>query len=874
MLVLSVVAAFAMSAVALSVASPALADYVPGTPESLGSESATGVAVNQATGNVYVGTNNGEVLEFNSAGEPQFFSLSENVGRAYQIAIDESGGANNGDIYVAAPEPYGTVTQFSESGVATGKKLEGLGNVGSVAVDSSGNVYIAIYAEPGNVVEYNSELEDPRTVLEVGVHINQIALNNNGNLYLAENQSGLGTSEYAPESGKFNPTPIHQLSEGGPEGTQGVAVDRSTGDVFVDNVHEIQEYNEAGTALGGPFGSFPTSQSVAVNETTKTVYPNVYGQTVDVFVPGLPTLPLTVKKTGAGEGTVTSVPSRMDCGPACHEETKEFEETRPVTLTAKAETGSEFVAWTGCESNPTPAECKVTMTTAKTVEVEFKPRTPAPLTVKKAGTGEGTVTSAPPGIGCGPACHEETHVFYENETVTLTENAETGSEFVKWTGCESNPTPAECVVTMTAAKTVEAEFKARTLLPLAVKKTGTGKGTVTSAPSGIDCGPACHEETHQFYENETVTLTEKAEKLSQFVKWTAGCESNPTPSECVVTMTAAKTVEVEFKPESAKEIKAREAQEAKSKYEEEKVRIKREYEERVAREKTEKELANLNTFEVFKNCPVHAEAEITPGHFQKDNLCVYARTETGKSAGSYTVGSITVPLAKSVALQFGTALDEETGHETFIPAANGAPSLIPGKEPVPGEPIAHISVAEQEELGWSKALMAKYAEAQATSALKKVYEKIEFAGPAAISRTNLLFQEGTAVHAPVMVRGENAWLKQLGDTCTIGSEAEPIVQELKSGTSTSPLTGEVLHGSVGELNFFDEFQLVIITKSNLVDNEYAVPGATCTGPFSTEIAAAIDKEFGVPAVAGASKTQLKGALENATAEAVEAALKI
>ena len=167
--------------------------------------------------------------------------------------------------------------------------------------------------------------------------------------------------------------------------------------------------------------------------------------------------------------------------------------------------------------------------------------------------------SAPAGIDCGPACHEETQQFYENETVTLTENAETGSEFVKWTaGCESNPTPAECMVTMTAAKTVEAEFKARTLLPLAVKKTGTGKGTVTSAPSGIDCGPACHEETHQFYENETVTLTEKAEKLSQFVKWTAGCESNPTPAECVVTMTAAKTVEAEFKPESAREIKARE----------------------------------------------------------------------------------------------------------------------------------------------------------------------------------------------------------------------------------------------------------------------------------------------------------------------------
>ena len=158
------------------------------------------------------------------------------------------------------------------------------------------------------------------------------------------------------------------------------------------------------------------------------------------------------------------------------------------------------------------------------------------------------------------------------------------------------------------------------------------------------------------------------------------------------------------------------------------------------------------------------------------------------------MGSITVPFTKPVALQFGSAVNEETGVETFIPAANGAPSLIPGKEPVPGEPIAHISVAEQEELGWSSALMAKYAKAQEAGSVKQVYEKIEFAGPAGISRSNLLSAEGTAVHAPVMVTGENTWLKQLGDKCTIGSKADPIVQELTSGQSKSPLTGEVVEG--------------------------------------------------------------------------------
>ena len=268
----------------------------------------------------------------------------------------------------------------------------------------------------------------------------------------------------------------------------------------------------------------------------------------------------------------------------------------------------------------------------------------------------------------------------------------------------------------------------------------------------------------------------------------------------------------------------------------------------------------------FKNCPVNEVAEIEPGKLQTDNLCFYASTEEGEGAGSYTVGKITVPLAKKVALQFGTATNEETGAETFIPAANGAQSLIPGKEPVPGEPIANISPAEQEELGWSAGLKEAYKKGQRDHTVGKVYEKIEFAGPLAISRANLLNEEGTAVHAPVLVRGENRWLTSIGDSCTIGSEAEPIVQELKTGVSRSPLTGEEIQGSVGELEFNSEFTEVIIRHSNLADNEYAVPGATCTGPFSGEVAAAIDKEFGVPAVAGASKTELKGTLWNSTAE--------
>ncbi len=69
-------------------------------------------------------------------------------------------------------------------------------------------------------------------------------------------------------------------------------------------------------------------------------------------------------------------------------------------------------------------------------------------------SGNGTVTSAPAGIVCGSDCEAD---FDEDEQVTLTAAADTGWKFVGWSGgCVG---PGTCVVTMDAAKTVDAEFK-------------------------------------------------------------------------------------------------------------------------------------------------------------------------------------------------------------------------------------------------------------------------------------------------------------------------------------------------------------------------------------------------------------------------------
>ncbi len=264
------------------------------------------------------------------------------------------------------------------------------------------------------------------------------------------------------------------------------------------------------------------------------------------------------------------------------------------------------------------------------------------------------------------------------------------------------------------------------------------------------------------------------------------------------------------------------------------------------------------------NCPVGGHSEIgVPA-----NLCVYGAT-TPKEGGQFTVGPITVPLEKSIVLQYGIAAEESAPYgEFYVPPLNGAPAIAPTPEKVPGEPIANITPAEQEELGWSEGLKYSYAHAK-RSALKTVFENIELAGEPVTDRSNLENREGPAVIAPVKIKGENKWIAQLGDVCYIGSDAEPIVQHLTSGESESPLTGEKIHGAVGHIKAYYEFELIILSENVLVDNTYAVPGAACTGPYSAEIAATIDKEFDIPQPAGASTTILNGTLWNSTTALVE-----
>jgi hypothetical protein len=76
------------------------------------------------------------------------------------------------------------------------------------------------------------------------------------------------------------------------------------------------------------------------------------------------------------------------------------------------------------------------------------------LTVDFAGTGTGTVTSSPVGIGCSSSC---SGTFATNTSVTLTASPNGASTFAGWLGCDQN-NGTNCTVLLTTNRTVTVTF--------------------------------------------------------------------------------------------------------------------------------------------------------------------------------------------------------------------------------------------------------------------------------------------------------------------------------------------------------------------------------------------------------------------------------
>lgn len=76
---------------------------------------------------------------------------------------------------------------------------------------------------------------------------------------------------------------------------------------------------------------------------------------------------------------------------------------------------------------------------------------------------------------------------------------------------------------------------------LAATKTGSGTGTLTSSPAGLNCGSTC---SASFSANTTVTLTATPDTGSAFISW-SGCDAT-SGTVCNVAMSAARSVTARF----------------------------------------------------------------------------------------------------------------------------------------------------------------------------------------------------------------------------------------------------------------------------------------------------------------------------------------
>jgi uncharacterized delta-60 repeat protein len=159
------------------------------------------------------------------------------------------------------------------------------------------------------------------------------------------------------------------------------------------------------------------------------------------------------------------------------------------------------------------------------------------LTVTKAGTGEGTVSSSPAGIDCGSTCTAPLAAV----PVTLAATPQPGSVFDGWSGGGCFGTIA-CHVQLSNDAQVTATF---TLVKtLTVTESGAGTGTVTSKPGGIVCGSGC---SHAFPAGSLVTLTAKADRgATRFTGWTGAC-SGTDGRVCTLTMDADHDVTATFR---------------------------------------------------------------------------------------------------------------------------------------------------------------------------------------------------------------------------------------------------------------------------------------------------------------------------------------
>lgn len=189
-----------------------------------------------------------------------------------------------------------------------------------------------------------------------------------------------------------------------------------------------------------------------------------------------------------------------------------------------------------------------------------------PLTVAKAGSGGGTVTSAPAGIECGAECEGG---YEAGQIVDLTAAADPGSEFSGWSGGGCTGT-GSCETTVSEAEEVTATFDTIPP-PQPPTLTATSPGSPANGTTPLVIGSAADDTTVSLYASGDcsgvpITTTASPAQLAAGIEATVATNAvtefsattssaSPFPSSCSNAISyledsAAPDTTIEAKPAS------------------------------------------------------------------------------------------------------------------------------------------------------------------------------------------------------------------------------------------------------------------------------------------------------------------------------------